>query len=183
MVNRFHRQLKAALCASSSPEHWSEMLPMFFLDRRSAIKSDLGYSASKLLYGTSLVLPGTTFTPVNNDSRDFSSYVARLRSYFTKLAPMATRHQTTSTHVPRDMDSWTRVFVRNDMVCGPFNSPYLGPFKVLSQAKKYFKLDMNGRTESVSVTRLKKARFECDITDFTVALDYTYNFLFVSILN
>ena len=43
---------------------------------------------------------------------------------------------------PRDMDCWTHVFVRNDVVHGPLNSPYLGPFKVLSRARKYFKLDM-----------------------------------------
>ena len=72
---------------------------------------------------------------------------------------MATRPQTTPTHVPRDMDKWTHVFVRNDAVRGPLNSPYLGPFKILARAKKHFKLDMNGRTESVSVDHLKKAHF------------------------
>ena len=81
---------------------------------------------------------------------------------------MATRPQTTPTHVPRDMDKWTYVFVRNDAVRGPLNSPYLEPFKILSRAKKHFKLDMNDRTEIVSVDRLKKAHFECDVTDLDV---------------
>ena len=66
------------------------------------------------------------------------------------------------------MDKWTHVFVRNDAVLGPFNSPYLGPFEILSQAKKHFKLDMNGRTEIVSVDRLEKAHFERDVTDLDV---------------
>ncbi len=44
------------------------------------------------------------------------------------------------------MDKWTHVFVRNDAVRGPLNSPYLGPFRVLSRAKKHFMLNMNSRT-------------------------------------
>ena len=155
MTERFHRQLKATLRASNSPERWSETLPIVFLGCRSAIKSDLRYSASELLYSTHLALPGTMFTTTNNSSIDLSSYVARLRTYFAKLPPMATRPQTTPTHVPRDMDKWTHVFVRNDAVRGPLNSPYLGPFKILSPNEKHFMLDMNGHTEIVSVDRLE----------------------------
>ena len=51
MVERFHRQLKAALRASNSSERWTETLSIVLLGCRSAIKSDLGYSASELLYG------------------------------------------------------------------------------------------------------------------------------------
>ena len=88
---------------------------------------------------------------------------------------MASRPQTTPTHVPRDMDKWTRVFVRNDTVRGPLNSPYLGPFRMLSRAKKHFKLDMNGRTKIVSVDRLKKTHFECDVTDLDVVDTLNFN--------
>ena len=88
---------------------------------------------------------------------------------------MATRPQTTPTHVPQDMDKWTHVFVWNDAVHGPLNSPYLGPFKILSQAEKHFKLDMNGRTEIVSADRLKKAHFECDTTDLNVVDTPNFN--------
>ena len=108
------------------------------------------------------------FTPINNSSTDLSSYVAQLGTYFMKLPPIATHSQTTSTHVPWDMDKWTHVFEQNDAVCGPLNSPYLGPFKILSQAKKHFKLDMNGRIEIISVDRLKKAHFDCDSTNLDV---------------
>ena len=91
LSDRFHRQLKAALRASNSPERWTETLPIVLLGCRSAIKSDLGYSASELLYGTNLALPGTMFTPLKNSSKDISSYISRLRTYFTKLPPKATR--------------------------------------------------------------------------------------------
>ena len=80
MVERFHRQLKAALHASNSLERWTEILPIVLLDCCSAIKSDLGYSVSKLLYGTNLALPETMITAVNNSSIDLSSYIVRLHS-------------------------------------------------------------------------------------------------------
>ena len=175
MVERFHRQLKAALHASNSPERWSETQPIVLLGCRSAIKADLGYSASELLYGTHLALSRTMFTPINNSSTDLSSYVTRLRTYFAKLPPMATCPQTTPTHVPQDMDKWTHVFVRNDAVRGPLNSPYLETFKILSRAEKKFKLDMNGRTEIVSVDHLNKAHFECDTTDLNVVDTPNFN--------
>ena len=57
------------------------------------------------------------------------------------------------------------------------NSPYLGRFRVLSQAKKHFKLDMNGRSEIESVDGLKKAPFECDITYLDVADTPNFNLL------
>ena len=175
MVERFHRQLKAALHASNSPERWSETLPIVFLGCRSAIKADLGYSASELLYGTHIALTRTMFTPINNSSTDLSSYVTRLRTYFAKLPPMATCPQTTPTHVPRDMDKWTHVFVRNDAVRGPLKSPCLETFKILSRAEKNSKLDMNGRTEIVSVDRLKKANFQCGTTDLNVVDTPNFN--------
>ena len=70
---------------------------------------------------SNLALPRTMFTPVNNSSSDHSDiHISRLRTYFTKLPPMATRPQTTPTHVSRDMDKWT---LRNDAVRGPLNPP------------------------------------------------------------
>ena len=67
------------------------------------------------------------------------------------------------------------MFVRNDAVRGPLNSPYLGPFKILLRAAKHFKLDMNGCTEIVSIDRLKKAHFVCDTTELDVVDTPNFN--------
>ncbi|XP_029652043.1 uncharacterized protein K02A2.6-like [Octopus sinensis] len=56
MVERFHRQLKAALRASPNPQSWTECLPIVLLGCRTAIKADLGFSSAELLYGTNLTL-------------------------------------------------------------------------------------------------------------------------------
>ena len=58
MVERFHCQLKAAIMAHESPNPWTTTLPAVLLGARSAVKKLLGGSAAKMIYGTTLRLPG-----------------------------------------------------------------------------------------------------------------------------
>lgn len=58
MVERFHRQLKTAICAAPDLHCWSEFTPIVLMGFCSAAKEDLGYSSAELLYGTTLALPG-----------------------------------------------------------------------------------------------------------------------------
>ncbi|XP_014781813.1 uncharacterized protein LOC106877426 [Octopus bimaculoides] len=160
MVERFHRQLKAALRASPNPQSWTEFLPVVLLGCRTAVKADLGFSAAELLYGTTLALSGTMLIPDKSQPPNPASYVTRLRDYFSNLPTMSPRQQSPPSKVPSDIDSWSHVFARDDSVRGPLVSPYKGPFRVLSRTPKFFKIDANGRTETVSVDRLKKAYFD-----------------------
>ncbi|GBN47288.1 Gag-Pol polyprotein [Araneus ventricosus] len=57
MIERVHRQLKAALMAHSTAD-WIGALPLILLGIRSSIKLDIGASSVELVYGTSLRLPG-----------------------------------------------------------------------------------------------------------------------------
>ncbi|XP_029633423.1 uncharacterized protein LOC115209240 [Octopus sinensis] len=163
MGERFHRQLKAALRATSDPQSWTEFLPIVLLGCRTAVKADLGFCSAELLYGTTLAFPGTMLAPDNSSSPDPTSYVTRLRLYFSCPPPMHPRDQSIPSHVPPDIDKWTHVFVRDDSVRRPLVSPYKGPFHVLSHTPKTFSLDINGRAETVSVDRLKRAHFEVSI--------------------
>ena len=52
------------------------------------------------------------------------------------------------------------MFVRNDTICKPLQQPYDGLFRVLDRADKYFTLDLNGRSDKVSLDRLKQAHLE-----------------------
>ena len=58
MVERFHRQLKAAIMAHESPNPWTITLPAVLLGVCSAVKERLGRSAAEMIYGTTLRLPG-----------------------------------------------------------------------------------------------------------------------------
>ncbi|XP_029655667.1 uncharacterized protein LOC115229461 [Octopus sinensis] len=98
--------------------------------------------------------------PDKSQFLNLESYVARLCRYFSALPPMGPRHQNPPSNVPSDLESWTHVIVRDDSVKGPLVSPYKGPFRVISRTPKVLKLDINGRSETVSVDRLKRAYFE-----------------------
>ena len=63
MVERFHRQLKAALKAQPTPDAWMDTLPLILLGIRTALKEDLNSTAAEMVYGTTLRLPGEFFTP------------------------------------------------------------------------------------------------------------------------
>ena len=51
-VERFHRQLKAAIMAHESPNPWTITLPSVLLGVRSAVKELLGRSAAEMIYGS-----------------------------------------------------------------------------------------------------------------------------------
>ena len=57
MIERFHRQYKAALKAQHNPMQWMDALPLVLLGIRSAVKQDLSTSTAELVYGTTLRLP------------------------------------------------------------------------------------------------------------------------------
>ena len=57
MVERFHRQLKAAIMAHESPNPWTTTLPAVLLGVRSAVKELLGGSAAEMTYSTTFRLP------------------------------------------------------------------------------------------------------------------------------
>lgn len=150
IVDCFQRQLKATF------RIWPTFLVRVLLSWRTAIKSELDYFSAELLYDTTLVLPGTIFVPTKSSCSDTASYISRLRFYFAKLPPKSPRNQIVSSYIPMDINDWTHIFVRGDSVHGPLNTPYKGPFHVLTHSSKTFKLDINRCTKIVSVDHLKK---------------------------
>ncbi len=58
MVERFHRQLKAA---QPQPTAWMDTLPLILLGIRTALKEDISATTAEMVYGTTLCLPGENF--------------------------------------------------------------------------------------------------------------------------
>ena len=164
IVERFHRQLKAALRARLVGPAWMDELPLVLLGLRSAPKEDLGCAPSELVYGTTIRLPGEFFQATTlADEPEVSDLLKHLRTTMAGLRPQETsHHRQHTTHMPADLQSCTFVFVRHDAHRTPLRCTYDGPFRVLERAAKYFTLDLNGRRDTVSVDRLKPAFLDSD---------------------
>lgn len=109
MVERMHRQLKAAIVCHANPK-WTESLPLVLLGMRSAYKEDLQASSAELLYGETLRLPGEFFQPQTDtaSSNDMTDFTARLRSMMTEIRPQpASHHGTKPVFVFKDLPSHT----------------------------------------------------------------------------
>lgn len=55
------------------------------------------------------------------------------------------------------MNDCTHVFVRNDAVKTPLQSPYNAPYEVIKRYDICFKIKINNRTTKISIDRLKAA--------------------------
>lgn len=158
MVERLHRQLKAAIkCHRNS--RWTQILPTVLLGIRAAWREDLQATAAEMLYGEPLRLPGEFLaSQATNDSRA-PEFVENLQQFMRTLRPTnGSRHGVKSTFVFKDLDTTDFVLVRHD---GPRTSslqqPYEGPYKVQERAAKWFVINIRGRDVKVSIERLKPA--------------------------
>ena len=158
VIERIHRQLKASLKAHMPTTHWIESLSLVLLGNRTALKSDLQCSTAELVYGTTLRLPGEFFQISSNALPDPTTFVARLRDAMRDLRATPVRTQTQrNVYVSKDLSSCTHVFIRHDAVRKRLQQPYDGPYRVVSRADKYFKVDIKGCQDTVSLDRLKPA--------------------------
>ena len=164
VVERLHRQLKAALKARLVGPAWMDELPLVLLGLRSAPKEDLGCAPAELVYGTTIRLPGEFFeTSTASHEPAASELLTQLRTTMATLRPKQTsHHRQLSPHVPGELQDCRFVFIRHDAHRKPLQCTYDGPFRVLERATKYFTLDLNGKRDTVSVDRLKPAYLDAD---------------------
>ncbi|CAB0013451.1 unnamed protein product [Nesidiocoris tenuis] len=155
-IERWHRSLKAALKCHSSRE-WIDALPVVLLGLHSVIPED-GYSPAELLYGQTLRLPGDLFLETSHGPTDLANFVQQLRRTCDKVRPsLACKPDARKFFIHPSLETASHVFVRVDSVKKPLQSPFDGPFRVLKRNSKFFTLDINGRTDTVSIDRLKPA--------------------------
>ena len=161
MVERLHRRLKEAIKARDDPIHWSEQIPLILLSLRSTIKEDLHCSPAELTFGTALRLPAELLTPSPaNAPTNKTNYAERLVQHMAKLRPAATRPQNRPSYIEKDLATCEFVFVRDDSIRKSLQSPYKGPFKVITRKNKFYVLRINGKNDTVSIDRLKAAHID-----------------------
>ena len=90
MVERLHRQLKAALTARLQGAAWIRQLPWVLLGIRAATKEDLDCSPAELVFGGQLRLPGQP--PEEGPFPDPSVFGRGLRAAMEGLRPAPTEH-------------------------------------------------------------------------------------------
>ena len=165
LVERFHRQLKAALKSQPNPTHWSDSIPLVLLGICTALKEDIQCSVAELVYGTTLRLPGEFFDNTQDDmTTDPAAYVTQPKSDMWRLQATPTRPQDSrKVHIHPELSTCTHVFVRHDATRRTLQAPYDGPYKVLQRADKYFTLDVKGKQETISLDRLKPAHLDIPI--------------------
>lgn len=158
LVERFHRQLKAAIVCHAQA-NWTEALPLVLLGIRSAFKEDLQTSSAELVYGETLRLPGEFFQPCTEAApTDITDFTARLRNITHNLQPVPTsRHGPKKIFVFKDLAHATHVFLREDALRGALTPAYTGPHTVIERGEKKFKIRFNGKEITVSIDRLKPA--------------------------
>ena len=162
MVEHFHRQLKSSLKASPHPERWTDMLYLALLGIRTTLKENLKCTTAELVYVTSLRLPGEFFITQDVTDLDSASYATQLKDSMRTLHCSPSRCSSGSTRHPpppprRPQLKASHVFVHHDAVKKPLQQPYDGPYCVLNRFDRFYTIDLNGRTDSVSIDRLKPA--------------------------
>ena len=129
LIERFHRQLKAALKYQLNADHWIDSLPMVLLGICTSLKAAIHCSSAELVYGTTLRIPGEFFPGIGHDElADPMSYVTRFRAAMQRLNSPPVRKQTQrNVHISQDIKCCTHAFVRCDSVRKPLQCPYDGP--------------------------------------------------------
>ena len=153
MVERVHRRLKEALKARQAGSRWLEHLPWVLFGLRTAPREDTGVSSAELVYGSQLALPGQL--PETAPSSPASSAPAPPPTARTWAQVAAGPSPQAAAGPPPLLSSAAMVYIRRGAVAGPLVPPYSGPFQVLRRGPKSFDVAVGGRTETISVDRLK----------------------------
>lgn len=157
LVERFHRQLKAAIVCHAN-DKWTESLPWVLLGVRSSFKKDIEASSAELVYGEPIRLPGEFLEPTVSGTTDISDFSARLRNFAEKLRPVpSSRHCKTKVFIYKELETCEHVFLREDASRGSLQPAYSGPYKVIARGDKVFKILFKNKEMTVSIDRLKPA--------------------------
>ncbi|KAF2347188.1 Integrase catalytic core, partial [Trinorchestia longiramus] len=159
LIERVHRDLKNALKCLDSRQDWIDRLPIV-LSFRSLYKQDQQATASEMMYGKTLRLPGDIVSPKFSKSfslADRNSYAERLKDCMRQIQYVSPRTTNTSDGLDPALQNCTHVYVRVDGVKPALTRPYEGPFRVLKRTPKYIIIEKFGKHDSVSIDRLKTA--------------------------
>lgn len=157
IIERWHRTLKAAIMCHQNAQ-WTELLPTILLGLRTAVKEDLGCSPAELTYGTHLRIPGEFIFADSTPETDTASFLSQLRIQMRNIRALpASRHGSRSQFVHPELSSCSHIFLRDDAVRKPLQTPYTGPHEVIDRSENTITILINGRRSTVNIDRVKPA--------------------------
>jgi hypothetical protein len=120
-------------------------------------QEDLQASVAELVYGEPLRIPGELLTPSANPVHS-ALLITELRQHVAHLrAVLAAHHVSPPTFVHKDLEKCTHIFRRQHTTCQALETPYSGPYQVLSWRDKTLQLLVRGRSVTMSTDRVKPA--------------------------
>ena len=162
LVERFHRQLKDCLRARLDGPNWMDQLGWVLLGIRTAPKADLKTTPAEMVFGSALTVPADLVSDGSSPASP-TQHLQKLRATVGQLAPPPMVHHGNKHYrLPKDLRSADYVFLQRGGFKKVLQRPYEGPFKVISRDNKTFTIEYNGRSEVVSVDRLKPAYVPVD---------------------
>ena len=153
-IERMHRTLKNILKCEGKPNDWLENLNNALFALRCLPNKEDGISPFQAVTGTMMCIP-----PYLSSSKlDIESFVDTMNNIEVKLMlreGTKVKKRTVSDKLLKAKEVWLRV----DRVKGALETPYTGPYKVIRFMPRQgvASIELNGKPEIVSLTRLKPA--------------------------
>ena len=155
LLERFHRTLKQSLRILSMESSWTKALPYVLLGWRNTPTRTTESSPSQLLFGMNTTLPNEL---VDFGNRPSLEELDTARKHFTAIDsnPIFTVSNAYKPFIPKNLSSATHVWIKTISDSG-LKPRYTGPFKLISIVGNYACVEINGVSESISLSRIKPA--------------------------
>ena len=155
LIERQHRTLKNILKAQEG--NWLLNLPIALLAMRITPSETTQHAPFTLVTGSLINTPANALTRNTIQSPTFVQNLAeRLETFHFSPPQWHMKLDKQAIHIPQDLCTTSKVWVRVDRVKRPLEAPYTGPFEVLERNEKFFTVKYpSGRTDTIAVHRLK----------------------------
>ncbi len=139
-------------CSPATAGRLAAHLPWVLMGLRAAPKEDSGVSSAELVYGQKLRLPGQPTLSTAPVAEGAPPTVQ------PALPTRLTGGLNQTIKIPDQLAGATHVYVLNGSKPSSLSPPYSGPYVVRQRGPKSFDIIIGGRTETISVDRLKMHR-------------------------
>jgi hypothetical protein len=130
-------------------------LPWVLLGLRVAPKEDTGVSAAQVTFGVQLTLPGELLGAPPVAAADLAAKLGQGPQQPAVIPLRSRSYAQVAAELPQALQQAEYVYIRRGGVFPPLAAKFEGPYEVLEKRDKYYVIRVGGKSDSVSVDRLK----------------------------